>query len=51
MALTKGTLQVVKHVVENGADVNGQKNNGQSVLHCVSTKGTLEIVKHLVEKR
>ncbi|XP_028395351.1 uncharacterized protein LOC114519425 [Dendronephthya gigantea] len=40
---------MVKYLVDIGADVNGKKPGGWTVLHDVVTKGTLEMLKYLVE--
>ncbi|XP_028418537.1 uncharacterized protein LOC114543951 [Dendronephthya gigantea] len=45
-----GTLEIVKYLVEKGADVNGWGTDGWTVLHSSVTKGKLEIIKYLVKK-
>ncbi|XP_028417225.1 uncharacterized protein LOC114541509 [Dendronephthya gigantea] len=49
-AVAKGKLEIVKYLVENGADVNRPDIDGLTVLHTAVSKGTLGIVKYLVEK-
>jgi ankyrin repeat protein len=45
-----GYLDIVKVLVENGADVNIQDKNGNTALIYTSYYGYLEIVQHLIDK-
>ncbi len=45
-----GNLEVVKYLVEQGADVNAKDEDGWTVLHAVDEGGNLEVVKYLVEQ-
>ena len=48
-AIINENLELVKYLVEHGADVNAKYDNGSTVLMEASVYGTLEIVKYLVE--
>ena len=48
--LTSGQLEVVKWLVEKGADVNATNKDGRTVLHSAADSGQLDVVKWLVEK-
>ncbi|XP_028411499.1 serine/threonine-protein kinase/endoribonuclease IRE1-like [Dendronephthya gigantea] len=41
---------MVKYLVDKGADINGKKTNGWTVLHSAVTEVLLEMVKYLVDK-
>jgi ankyrin repeat protein len=47
--LQNGHIEIVKHLVEHGADVNISTDKKVTLLHIASEKGHTEIVKHLVE--
>ena len=49
-AVSSDRLEIIKYLVEKGANINGMRTDGCTVLHSAITKGTLEIVKYLVEK-
>ncbi|XP_028390768.1 uncharacterized protein LOC114515671 isoform X1 [Dendronephthya gigantea] len=48
-AVDAGVTDIVKYLVERGADVNGWVNFFGSVLHAAISRDKLEIVKYLVE--
>lgn len=48
-ALSVGDLDIVKLLLENGADINNQDSKGISVLHATIQAGNVEQVKLLVE--
>eukprot|EP01103_Thecamoeba_quadrilineata_P014454 TRINITY_DN431_c1_g3_i1.p1 TRINITY_DN431_c1_g3~~TRINITY_DN431_c1_g3_i1.p1 ORF type:complete len:437 (-),score=89.38 TRINITY_DN431_c1_g3_i1:91-1401(-) len=55
MCAQKGNLELVKWLVEHGADINlrcstAEKNAGITALHHASSMGQLEIVQYLVSK-
>lgn len=45
-----GCLEVVKFLIEEGADINTAKYEKWTALHAASYKGNLEIIKLLLEK-
>ena len=49
-ASCKGYLEIVKYLVENGADIDAKDNEGWSALMEASYEGHLKVVKYLVEK-
>ncbi|CAK9253192.1 unnamed protein product, partial [Sphagnum jensenii] len=49
-AAEKGHLDVVKYLVEKGADVKAANKYGYTPLHWAASSGKLDIVKYLVEK-
>lgn len=46
-----GHLDVVKYLVENGADVNNQAIDGDSALHESASSGHLDVVQYLVRQK
>ena len=44
----KGSISIVKILIENGAEVNAQNYNGATALIYASTFGHTEIVKYLL---
>ena len=42
-----GELEVVKHLMANGADPNLTNDDGETALHKASAGGRLEVVKFL----
>ena len=48
-AALNGHLEVVKLLVESGADVDHVSEKGWTALHCAAYNGHLEVVKLLVE--
>ena len=46
-----GHLEIVKYLVENGADINAKDNNGWTSLIHAAYNGHLEVVKYLVENK
>ena len=46
-AIEKGNLEIVKYLVENGADI--KDNDSNTALTVASRNGNLEVVKYLVE--
>ncbi|KAH9102136.1 hypothetical protein LEN26_015577, partial [Aphanomyces euteiches] len=51
VASQEGHLDVVKHLVLNGASVDTADKDRQSPLHLASQSGHLDVVKHLLDKR
>ena len=49
-AVNNGNLEIVKLLVENGADVNVKNVVGQTPLHEAARCGYFEIVKYLIDK-
>ncbi|KAI6171449.1 hypothetical protein M3Y97_01045800 [Aphelenchoides bicaudatus] len=43
-------IEIVKLLIESGADVNAKNNRGDTPIHRASQNGYIEIVKFLVEK-
>ena len=48
-ASCKGDLEIVKLLVESGADIDAKDNDGWTALMRASWRGYLEIVQYLVE--
>ena len=48
-AAKTGSLYKVKSLINQGADVNAQNNNGTQPLNLAAQEGHLEVVKWLVE--
>ena len=48
-SVTNGTLEIMKYLVENEADVNGKSTDERTALHSAVTGGALKMVKYLVE--
>ena len=48
-AANKGYLEIVKLLIENGADINKSNNDGWTPLYSAADKGHLEVVKLLIE--
>ena len=44
-----GELEVVKTLIENGADVNAQSRHGITALMYAASEGNFDIIKYLVE--
>ncbi len=51
MAAKEGQREIVKLLVEKGADVNAKDNDGQTVLHRAAYERNLDVVKWLVEEK
>ncbi len=49
-ASKKGHLEIVKTLIDNGADVNAKDNMGKRALHWASDAGCLQIVQYLIAK-
>ena len=47
-AAVRGYLEIVAQLIEYGADVNVQDNEGWTALHIVCFKGYVEIVDYLL---
>ena len=50
MASERGHLDIVKCLIEKGADVNAKDEDEETALHLASEEGHLEIVQYLIEK-
>ena len=48
-ASSKGYLDIVKYLINNGADVNSMGGRGIFSLYTASSKGHLDIVKYLID--
>ena len=44
-------LDIVKFLLENGANLNARSNNGWTLLHFASANYSLEVVQFLVEEK
>jgi ankyrin repeat protein len=49
-AVSKGYLEIVKVLLENGADVNGRVKSGDAPLHYAVENLHPEVIKYLLEK-
>lgn len=49
-ASEKGHLNIVKYLLENGAEIDKENGYGWTPLMCASMNGFLDIVKYLVDK-
>ena len=49
IACQNGHIEIVKYLVEHGADINKRNNDGWSPLLIVCFNGHIEIVKYLME--
>ncbi|CAG9466323.1 unnamed protein product [Pedinophyceae sp. YPF-701] len=47
-AAETGNLEIVRYLVENGADVNALDNDDETALHEAAEDGHLEVVKYLI---
>ena len=47
---SNGYLEVVRFLVEKGADVNVANNTGSTLVNAATDNGHLDVVKFLVEK-
>jgi acyl-CoA-binding protein len=50
-ACDHGHLEIVKYLVEQGADMNKQDNDGQTCLHYAVSCEHLDIIKYLVQSK
>lgn len=50
LAVSHGRLEMVRALLECGADVNVQDDEGSTALMCASEHGRAEIVKLLLEQ-
>jgi len=48
-AAIEGHLEVVKYLLENGANINAIGNLDYQSIHCAALEGHLEVVKYLLE--
>jgi ankyrin repeat protein len=48
-AVESGFTEIVKLLIENGADLNKSNNDGCTPLHLAATYGHLEVIKLLIE--
>lgn len=48
LAVSHGRLDMVKMLLEAGADPNIQDGDGSTALMCAAEHGHLEIVKHII---
>ena len=49
-AIIKGHIDIVKYLVEQGADLNAQDEDGWTVLMWAAQRGHIDIVRYLVEQ-
>lgn len=49
-AALNGHIEIVKTLIDHGADVNVIEGQRQTPLHCAARKGKVNVVKFLVEK-
>ena len=47
---SKGNLRIIKHMVNNGADVSYQNTDGRTALHASCRGGHLDVVKFLINQ-
>jgi len=50
IAASKGHLDIVKYLVENGADINVKNSGQQTPLHYSCFEGHLSVVEYLISK-
>jgi ankyrin repeat protein len=50
LAVSHGRLDMVRLLVESGADMNIQDEDGSTALMCAAEHGHTEIVKHLLSQ-
>lgn len=48
-AINSGKLEIVKLLIEKGANVNDVNINGKTALHAAAEAGKLEIVKYFID--
>lgn len=51
LAVSHGRLDMVRLLVESGADMNIQDEDGSTALMCAAEHGHTEIVKHLLSQQ
>jgi ankyrin repeat protein len=51
MAIVLGNLELVKHLIERGANPLDKDNENRTVVHFAALSGRLDILKYLVEDR
>ena len=50
-AAWRGDLELVRFLVENGADIDAKDVDGETPLHWAARQGHLAVVQYLVEQR
>nr|WP_223158721.1 ankyrin repeat domain-containing protein [Wolbachia endosymbiont of Pentalonia nigronervosa] len=49
-AARSGKINIIKDLLEKGADVNARDNDDKTVLHLAAENGYMDVVEYLLEK-